>query len=203
MRRLTRGLVGAILVLAGSAAVLAQTPATPAAGTDLYPLKKGNKWTYKVGEQTTIEMKVDDLKDGEAVISTSVNGKQVAGESIKVQADGVYRTKINGTEIKPPVKILALPVKKDTKWETNSKITVQGTEHAIKGGFVLKEEKEKIKVRDKDYEAVVVDGAEFDITGTKAKVKYWFAPGKGIVKLQYDIGGNEATLELTEFTEAK
>jgi hypothetical protein len=206
MRRLTRTVVGAVVVLAASTAVVAQQPTaggTP--GSEYYPLKVGNKWTYKVGEATTIEMKVDkiDDKEKEATLNTYVNGKQVASEAVKVQPDGILRTKINGTAITPPVKFLALPVKKGEKWKVDSKITVTGQEHAIKGEFTIKEDKEKIKVKDKEYETVVVDGPEFDIAGTKTAVKYWFAPAKGVVKLTYNIAGNEAVLELTEFTEGK
>ncbi|MGL4423939.1 MAG: hypothetical protein ACRCZF_25015, partial [Gemmataceae bacterium] len=179
----------------------AATPpaAAPAAtGNDYYPIKTGGKWTYKVGDTTVIEMKVEKIEAGEATINTFVNNKQVASETIKVQADGVYRTKINNTKVEPPVKFLALPAKKDTTWEVNSKISVAGTEHTIKGKFTVKEEKQKEKIRDKDYETVVVDGPEFDIAGTKAAVKYWFAAGKGVVKLSYNIGGNEAILEIAE-----
>ena len=45
--------------------------------------------------------------------------------------------KINGTAINPPVKFLALPVKKGEKWKVDSKITVTGQEHAIKGEFTI------------------------------------------------------------------
>jgi len=199
MRRTTRIVVGAVVVLAASTAVVAQQPP---AGGEYYPLKVGNKWTYKVGDTTTIEMKVDKIEAGEATLSTSVNGKQVATESVKVDATGVLRTKINGTAITPPVKFLALPVKKGEEWSVDSKINVSGQEHAIKGKFTIKDDKEKVKVRDKDYETVVVDGPDFDIAGTKTAVKYWFAAGKGVVKLTYTIAGNEAVLELTDFTEA-
>lgn len=200
MRRTTRIAVGAFVLLAATTAVVAQTPPP---GSEYYPLKVGNKWTYKVGDTTTIEMKVEKIDAGEATLNTFVNGKQVASEAVKVTPEGVTRTKINGTEIKPAVKFLAFPVKKDTKWKVDSKITVAGQEHSIKGEFTIKEEKEKVKVRDKDYETVVVDGPDFDIAGTKTAVKYWFAAGKGVVKLTYNIAGNEAVLELTEFTEGK
>ena len=204
MRRLTRIVTGAVVVLAASTAVVAQQPTaggTP--GAEYYPLKQGNKWVYKVGDVTTIEMKVEKLDAGEATLNTYVNGKQVASEAVKADKDGILRTKINNTPITPPVKFLALPVKKGAEWTVDSKITVAGTEHAIKGKFTIKDDKEKVKVRDKDYEAVVVDGPDFDIAGTKTAVKYWFAAGKGVVKLTYNIAGNEAVLELTEFTEGK
>lgn len=200
MRRSPRLLAGAVLVLSLGAAV-AQTPpaGAPAATTDLFPLKANSKWTYKVGDAQTIEVKVDKIENGEATLTTSVNGKAVAKESLKVQADGVVRTKINDAAITPPVKILQLPAKKGDTWAVDAKVQ----EQPIKGKFTTKEDKEKVKVRDKDYEAVVVDGPEFEIAGTKTSVKYWFAPGKGVVKLSYSIAGNEAVLELTEYAEGK
>lgn len=205
MRRLTRSLFGALLVLAGTTVVLAQDASTSAkaATSEYYPLKQGNKWVYKVGDTTTIEMKVDKMEGGEATLNTYVNGKQVASESVKVTEEGVTRTKINNTPINPPVKFLALPVKKDNKWKVESTIKVSGQDHAIKGEFTLVDDKAKVKVRDKEYDTVIVDGPEFDIAGTKTSVKYWFSPGKGVVKLTYNIAGNEAVLELTEFTEGK
>ena len=204
MRRLLRPVLGAVMVMAASAAVVAQdkdkaAPAAAGATTDLFPLKPGSKWTYKVGDNQTIEVKVENVTSGEATLTTLVNGKAVAKESVKVQPDGVYRTKINESAITPPVKFLAIPAKKDNSWAVDSKVQDQ----AIKGKFTVTDEKEKVKVRDKDYEAVVVNGPEFDIAGTKTAVKYWFAPTKGIVKLSYTIAGNEAVLELAEFTEGK
>jgi hypothetical protein len=198
MRRLTRLSLGAAVLLAASAVVVAQQPAA-APTTDLYPLKAGSKWTYKVGDAQTIEVKVDAVTGGEATLTTSVNGKAVAKESVKVQADGVYRTKINESAITPPVKFLPLPPSKGASWQVDSKVQDQ----PIKGKFTVTADKEKTKVRDKDYDVVVVDGPDFDIAGTKTSVKYWFAPTKGVVKLSYTIAGNEAVLELTEYTEGK
>jgi len=175
-------------------------PAAAATATDLFPTKVGSKWTYKIGEAQTIEVRVDSVKDGEVVLSTVVGGKSVAKETIKVQADGVYRTKVNDSPINPPVKILALPAKKDTKWLVETKVQ----EQTVKGNFIIKEEKESVTLKDtKKYEAVVVESTDLDVAGTKTTVKTWFAPGKGMIKLQYSINGNEATLELTEYVEGK
>jgi hypothetical protein len=206
MRRL---ILGAMIGFAAAAAVAAQPPAaTPpaapaAAGTDLYPIKAGSKWTYKVGDATTVEMKVEKAEAGEFTLGTYVNAKQVASETVKVEKDGVVRSKINGQTITPPVKFLSLPAAKGTKWKIDSKITINGTEHSIKGEFECKDLKEKIKVKDKEYETVLVEGPEFETAGTKSSVKYWFAPGKGVVKLSYSIAGNEAILELAEYAEGK
>lgn len=222
MRRITRWMLGTFVAVVAVATVAAQAPPAPAPAptpapaaapqpavappaaaatlTDLFPTKAGSKWTYKIGEAQTIEVRVDSAKDGEAVLSTVVGGKSVAKETIKVQADGVYRTKVNDSPINPMVKILALPAKKDTKWLVETKVQ----EQTVKGNFVIKEEKESVTLKDtKKYEAVVVESTDLDVAGTKTTVKTWFAPGKGMIKLQYSINGNEATLELTDYVEGK
>lgn len=195
MRRTVRLALGALLVFVASAA-LAQT------STDLYPLKKDTKWVYKVGE-TTITVKVTAADANGATLETLVNDKAVASEVIQVKSDGVYRTKINKADINPPVKILELKdgkaVAKGAKWKVDSKIQDQ----AVKGEFTVKDDAEAVKVPAGDFKAVVVDGPDFEIAGTKTGVKYWFTTGKGIVKLTYNIAGNEAVLELKEYTEGK
>jgi hypothetical protein len=49
----------------------------------------------------------------------------------------------------------------------------------------------------------VVDGPDFKVDGSPTKMKIWFEAGKGIVKLTYETGQQEATLELTKFEEGK
>lgn len=195
MRRTVRLALGSLVVFVASAA-LAQT------STDLYPLKKDTKWVYKVGE-TTITVKVTAADANGATLETLVNDKPVASEVIQVKADGVYRTKINKADITPPVLILKLKdgkaVAKGEKWDVKSKIQDQ----EVKGTFTVKDDAEAVKVPGGDFKAVVVDGPDFEIAGTKTGVKYWFTSGKGIVKLTYNIAGNEAVLELKEYTEGK
>ena len=196
MRRTMRLALGAVVLLAASVA-MAQN-----ATTEFYPLKKDTKWVYKVGE-TTITVKVTAADANGATLETLVNDKAVASEVIQVKPDGVYRTKINKADINPPVLILKLKdgkaVAKGEKWDVKSKIQDQ----EVKGTFTVKDDAEAVKVPGGDFKAVVVDGPDFEIAGTKTGVKYWFTQGKGIVKLTYNIAGNEAVLELKEFTEGK
>ncbi|QEL14198.1 hypothetical protein [Limnoglobus roseus] len=185
---------------AGTPAAPAAPPAAPAATTDLYPLKAGSVWKYKLGDGQDVQIKVDAVKDGEATLSTMVANRAVAKETVKVQADGVYRTKINDSPITPPVKILALPAKKDGSWTVDSKVQ----EQPLKGKYTIKDEKEKVKTKDgKEFEAVVVDAPELDVAGQKTSVKTWYSAGKGMVKLSYVINNYEATIELVEYTEGK
>ena len=175
--------------------------AAPAATGDYFPMKAGAKWVYKVGEAVvTVKIAASD-KDGTKV-ETEVNGKVVATETLSVTPEGIVRTKINNSEIKPPVMILKLSGGKATKgdkWKVES--TVQG--QTVKGEFTTSNDKESVTVPLGKFDAVVVDGGEFDIAGTKTAIKYYFVPGKGIVKQSYSIQGNEAVLELKEYTEGK
>lgn len=195
MRRTVRMVLGLVAFSVASVA-LAQTT------SEFYPLKKDTKWVYKVGD-TTIEVKATEVKDSTAKLDTIVNGKTVASEMVEVKADGVYRTKINTAAIEPAVKFLELKdgkiPEKDAEWTVDSKIQQQ----AVKGKFKLTTKTEKTKVPAGEFDTVVVDGPDFEIAGTKTSVKYWFAKEKGIVKLSYTIGGNEAVLELKEYTAGK
>lgn len=190
-----RTVLGAVVLLAAASALVAQT-------SEFYPLKKDTKWVYKVGDNT-IEVKAVEVGADGARLDTIVNNKAVASETIQIKPDGIYRTKINNNEVKPAVKILELKDGKvaaaGTKWEVASAIASQN----IKGSFTIKSDKEKVKVPLGEFDAVLVEGPEFDIAGSKAAVKYWYVAGKGVVKLTYSIGGNESQLELKEFTEGK
>jgi hypothetical protein len=196
MRRTMRLALGAVVLLAASVA-MAQN-----ATTELYPLKKDTKWVYKVGE-TTITVRVSNVDANGATLETLVNDKAVASEVIQVKSDGVFRTQINKAKIEPPVMILKLNGgkvgAKGDKWDVNSKIQDQ----PVKGSFTIAEDKEKVKVPAGEFESVVVNGPDFEIAGTKTGVKYWFAKDKGVVKLTYSIAGNDAVLELKEYTEGK
>ena len=209
MRKLLLGL--SFAMLAGFVVAQAQpvvppvVPPAAAMTTEYFPLKEGTKWVYKVGE-SEVTVQVGATEKGETKLETIANGKTVASESVKVQADGVYRTKINLTAIEPPVKILELEMKdgklvpkaKGTKWSVNSKVQAQ----AVTGDFSIGDPA-KIKLMDKDVDCVYVEGQKFNIAGTETSVKYYFAAGKGIVKLSYSIQGAEATLELKSYEEGK
>jgi hypothetical protein len=198
MLRSIRSVLGAVAVLVGGAA-LAQPPA---ATTDYFPLKAKSSWVYKVSDKT-VEVKVAGTEkfnnEDCTKLETYVDGKVQASELVVVKADGVYRVKVKDDKVEPAVKILKLPVKKDDSWDVDFKIGSS----TVKGKFKVTEDKVKVKTEAGEFEAVVVDGPELDIAGTKSKVKYWFVAGKGIVKLEYEIQGNKAELELKTYTEPK
>jgi hypothetical protein len=197
MLRTFRLIAGAAAVLLASTA-LAQTPP----GSDLFPLKKGSKWVYKVDSQeVTVEVVgTEKIGNDEYVkVDTKVGGQVKASELYSVKADGIYRAKVKDDKVEPPVKILQLPAKKGDSWKIDSKVGTQ----TVKGEFKITDDKAKVKAAGTEYEAVLVEGNDLDIAGTKTSVKQWFVPKKGIVKLTYSIQQTESTLELKEYTEGK
>jgi len=197
MLRATRLVVGAMAVLFGGVA-LAQPPKD--ASTEYFPLKPKTKWTYKVQDQN-VEVTVTGTEkfnnEDCAKVETTVNGKVVASELYVVRADGVYRVKVKDDKIDPPVKVLALPVKKDASWEVKSKV---GNNQTVAGTFKIKNDKEPVEVPAGKFEAVLVEGVDLDVAGTKTTVRLWLVKDKGIVKLSYKIGEAESVLELKDFS---
>jgi hypothetical protein len=203
MLRSFRSVVGAVAVLVGGAAIAQPPAAAPA--TDLFPLKAKSVWVYKVSDKT-VEVKVAGTEkfgtDDCTKLDTYVDGKVQASELVTVKADGVYRVKVKDDKVEPAVKILPLPATKDKEdkgWNVDFKVGSS----TVKGTFKVKAEAEKVKTEAGEFDAVVVDGPDLDIAGTKSSVRYWFARGKGIVKLEYVIQGNKAELELKSYTEGK
>jgi hypothetical protein len=188
--------VGAAVVLCGGV-LLAQPKETP--GADGYfPLKAKTKWTYKVNDQTIEVVASGTEKLGEETctkVDTLVSGKVVASELYAVRADGVYRVKVKDDKIDPPVKVLAIPVKKDTEWDVKSKVGTQ----TVSGKFKVKNDKEPVTTPAGKFEAVLVEGLDLDVAGTKTTVRMWFVKDKGVVKLEYKIAEAVSTLELTKF----
>jgi hypothetical protein len=170
--------------------------------TPLYPLKVGNTWTYKVpggSIQVKVEKKEDFGGEKDAYkLETSAQGKVAATEHVVVKEDGVYRVGVNGLKPDAPIKFLHLPPEKGKKWNVNTK--VQGQD--VTGDFVIKEE--DVTVPAGQYKgATLVEGANFKIAGMDTSIKCWFAKDVGIVKLEFKLGGQDATLELEKFEAGK
>ncbi len=196
MLRSIRLLVGAAVVFFSGVA-LAQPPKDVPNADGYFPLKLKSKWTYKVQDQTVevIAAGTEKFNNEDCTkVDTTVNGKVVASELYSVKADGVYRVKVKDDKIDPPVKVLAVPVKKDGSWEIKSKVGSQN----VSGTFKVKNDKESVETPAGKFEAVLVEGADLDVAGTKTTVRMWFVKDKGIVKLEYKIQDAVSTLELTK-----
>lgn len=196
MSHLSRLVLGAGLLFCCEFAI-AQT-----GGTEYFPLKPKTRWTYKVQDQT-VEVLVSGTEkynnEDCTKVDTIVNGKVVASELYSIKPDGVYRVKVKDDKIDPPVKILMTPPKKGESWDVKSKVGTQ----TVSGKFKIVEVGEKITVPAGTYDAVLVEGVDLDIAGTKTTVKTWYAKNVGVVKLLYKIQDSESVMELQKFEEGK
>jgi opacity protein-like surface antigen len=182
-----------VAVLASSGAASAQEVTNP-----LYPLKVGAVWTYKVSGGT-IQVKVEKTEkignDECYKLETSAQGKVAATEDVVVKSDGVYRTAVNG--LRPDAAVCFLNTK-ETSWKVNTK--VQGQE--VTGEFTKKEE--DVTVPAGVYKgATLVESKDFKIGGMETSIKMWFVKDIGIVKLEFKLGGQDASLELDKYEAPK
>lgn len=167
----------------------------------LYPLKVGNTWTYKVSGGSIVvkvEKKEKFANKDCYKLETSAQGKVSASEHVVVESDGVYRTGVNGLAPTAAIKFLALPAAKGSKWNINTKVQEQD----VTGDFSITEE--DVTVAAGTYKgATVVSGPNFRIAGMDTTIKMWFAKDVGMVKLEFKLGGQDATLELEKFEPGK
>lgn len=183
----------------------APTPAPAGAVSDFFPAKKGSKWVYKYAE-ADVTMEVKD-SGADVKVDTTASGKVVASEVLKLQADGLYRTKINNLDITPPLKILDMETKdgklvpkaKGASWPV--KVNVQ--QASLTGTYTIVDTvKLNLPAPLGAVDATLVE-AKLNIAGTDTVIRYWFAAGKGQVKISYSIASNEQAMELKTFEEGK
>jgi hypothetical protein len=188
----------ALLVVA-SLAVAAPVPkAIKAKLKDYYPLADGAEWEYSLGQETVLIKATevtakDDVTTAKLV--TTLGGKSVADETIRVDSAGVFRTHINKTQIDPPVPLMKFGLTADEGWEVKAKVNSA----ELTGKFTLKSA-EKVKVQAGEYDAVQVVG-DCTLSGTQTRTKWWIAEGVGIVRMEFEIGGTaSSTFELKKYT---
>ncbi|MCE9530648.1 MAG: hypothetical protein K8T89_05890 [Planctomycetes bacterium] len=169
--------------------------------TPLYPLKVGNKWTYKVSGGT-IEVKVEKkekfAEEDSYKLETSAAGKVSGSENVVVRDDGVFRLGVNGMKSDPAVKFLAIPATKNYKWDVKAKVDKQ----EIEGTYVIKTEDVTVPLGTYK-EATLVEATNFKVAGMDSTIKCWFVKDIGIVKLEFKLMGQEATFELEKFEQGK
>jgi hypothetical protein len=207
MRTITPGAFLLALALAVPAAAADDKPADMPT-TPYYPLQVGNTWTYKVDykadddTRVTITVVKNEEFDKQPCARLETSGgrdKPRESEDVAVKADGVYRYAIGGKKVEPPVKILALPPKKDETWKIDAAV---GTEK-LKGSF-KSEEVAEVKVPAGTYKDVVkISGHDIDANGVKLDLTYYFAKDFGIVKWVVKIDNKESVGELEKFEAAK
>jgi hypothetical protein len=64
-------------------------------------------------------------------------------------------------------------------------------------------EEKDVKVGDKKYDTWYTECEDLDANGMKGKFKTYFAKGIGMVKQEISVGGQDVTIELEKYEEAK
>ncbi len=171
----------------------------------LYPLKIGAKWTYKSGTDTievvvkkTEKLNKDDKGEAEAfVLETSIAGATVASEHIAVRTDGLYRVKVGGVLVTPPVQFLKLPAKKDESWAINSRV---GPEK-LEGKFTTGES--EVEWNKEKKKAITVSGPDMMANGQKLSVTYTFVEGVGLFAQTASLANIQVKLDLVKYEPSK
>jgi hypothetical protein len=197
MRHVLRLALGPALILCAGTA-LADPPPVPT-DANYFPLAKGTKWVYKVGdnEVTVVATGSERVKDEDWYTLESRVGREAkTTEMYAVRDTGVYRMKIQEDPLVPPVKVLPLPVRAGDTWVVNSKIGSQ----SVKGTLALTSDRARVKVPAGEFDAVLVEGSDLDIPGAKTSVRIWYAHGYGIIKEEFVLQtGDKVVLELVKF----
>ena len=207
MKRTAGILVSVAMALVGGASIFAAVDETT---PDYYPLKVGTKWHYDFsanGNKMTVInaiAKVEDI-DGQSLsrLETTIDNQVKATEHLTVTDKGVFRHRIKGIAITPPVCLLKFPVKDGETWNADVKIGEQQITLKAKAG-----KEEEVTVPAGKYKAVT---SELEVTagGDNVKTRYWFAKDVGVVKQTIEINSTKEInstnieLELSKFEKAK
>jgi hypothetical protein len=194
MKRLAGLTVLAILAVGVAA------PAQEATTNPYYPLKVGSEWTYKV-QGGPIKVKVAGPEKVGMIngykLETSAGNKVSATETVAVTPEGVKRLNVNGLTPEQPILFLPADPNATKSWDVDTKVGGQ----TIKGKFTANTE--KVTVPAGNFDTIHVKGADMQIGTTQTTVEYWFAKDVGIVKLNFKLGSQDATLELEKYEAGK
>ncbi len=198
----TAGILFSVAIAFVSGASL--TAANDEAKPDYYPLKVGTKWHYEVtanGEKKNVTNAIAKIEtiDGKSLsrLETTIMDQVKATEHLTVTDKGVFRNRINETEISPPVCLLKFPVKDGESWESEVKIGTEKVTFKAKAG-----KEEDVTVPAGKYKAVTSE-LEVMAGNVNVKTRYWFAKDVGVVKQTMEINGMNVDMELAKFEKGK
>jgi hypothetical protein len=176
----------------------------PTKESPYYPLKVGNKWTYRFtsGSSGKVDVRVTKLEKVGDVMCALLEAKAGSDgtpttEHVAVRDDGVYRYTSEGQRIEPPLRFLKLPPKSGDRWDVDSKSAME----TVKGTFTLGEA--EVTVPKGKFKAVTVDTKDMTVGGNKMEQTWWFVPEVGMVKQVYKFADKEVVLELESFEPAR
>jgi hypothetical protein len=173
--------------------------------TPYYPLKVGDTWTYRNGENKfTVKVAGFEYVDEQVCARTEilVDDKVVDSNFVAVKDDGVYTYFTDGVKIIAQQLLLKLPPKKGEAWKDEKTSPDVGKITLVYKG----DEIGKLKVGGKEYEQVIIatrDDFRDDGTRLKTATSY-FVKDIGMVKLITSAPGQpEKVTELESFKRGK
>jgi len=175
-------------------------PVTAADG-DYYPLKIGNKWTFKIGEQEErfIWTAVKTEKVGEqecVVLEAKLKDQAVGSEHIAVLKDGIFRFKLGAATIDPPICFFKSDAKGKT-WKEDFKVGGMATSASYTASV---EDVEVPAGKFKDAIVIKTEATEKDVA---FKATIWYVKDIGMVKQSFEQGNIKYGLALEKFEPAK
>lgn len=170
------------------------------AKSSFYPLKEGNVWNYKIGDNR-MSYKVTGFETINGVscarIEMTVGDTFIASENIAERPDGLYRYRFADKEAKPPILFLKLPAKSGQTWKVNSEIGGKKLMGTFKSG------EETVEVPFGKFKCVTVTSQDMESGGMKLHFTYYFAENVGMVKQVVEVSGQKVITELLSFVPAK
>jgi hypothetical protein len=197
-----------LIFLAVAASMSLSDAQEKVAENPLYPLRVGNKWTYRANDDQTIVVRVakaEELETGEKDKKTGTpvkakgvtleisSGGRTLTEQVAVLPDGVYRFSSAGKKIEPPLCLLKLPPKKGQTWQ----FMCQVKDTVMKGAFISDEA--EVKVPAGTFQAITSATQDYQVGDQKMTLKFWFAPDVGIVQQEVHVGNFDSVLKLEKF----
>jgi hypothetical protein len=166
-----------------------------------YPVEEGNEWKFRV----TANDKTDTITTRIAKIET-INGEKLSRleaskgnvtEHLSQTEKGIFRHRLNGLEVSPPLQLLPYPAKVGAKW--GGDITIQKMKLKYTGEI---EAEEKVEVPAGVFKTLRVT-IKMEQNGMEVVTSYWFAKDVGFVKQTVEIGGISVLLELEKHERKK
>lgn len=191
----------------------------------LFPLKVGQRWTYRRIDLKSPQAKADPkklvvievaketpfqrttFKDKEIkeqfvgyqlkMSSGDKAGRESTFDQVVVLADGIYRVQTAGMPTNPPLPFFKIPQNKGAQsWEWECDCTSGNT--PVKGKFTGSHDRVAVKGQLSEAVKVVFRSADGTI-----ETETWFVNGIGMVKQHIKNPDHDVVLELEEFRDVK
>lgn len=177
----------------------------PLPGENLFPLKTGNVWTYRVSGQDDrfVVRAVRQEMIGEqkcTLLEGSLKGAVVATEHVAFAKNGLYRFREDTEDVNPPLCVLRVPLPRSGGWGASKNDNSQhrlGTRY-ITASFRAKSE--EITVVGTKYKTTMVTAIVNEGGRWLMNADTWYAENVGVVKQSILEGKRPAlVLELEKF----